>query len=470
MRKSLFFILALACTLGYAQNKQILYGFQEVPQQLMLNPGAKVPQRMHFGIPFLSQIHLNGGATGVTVFDIFGNEGGDINDRIRNKIFEMDSNDYFTARQQLELINFGWRAENEIYFSGGIYQEFDFITYFPRDLAILAWDGNRDYLDYEFDLGQLSTTADLHTVFHFGANKQLTKKLTAGARVKVYSSILSIRSVNNKGTFVTSLSDGITNIYDHTINNAAITVNTSGIASLDGLEGNEVAGKLLGRAFLGGSLGLGLDLGVTYDWTSKITVSASVLDAGAIFHTRDAESYEANGSYTLNGIELIFPPLTDGDAAIPYYDNLEDEIENEIPIDTITSGYTQFRPLQMNAAAEYSFGKILGGGKECDCRNMGAGVDRQQKAGIQLYSIFRPKGPQLAATLFYYRRIWEFLSAKATYTADPYGFSNVGIGLAVDAGKFNFYIAGDNLLRYGNIAKAKNVSLQLGFNIKIDEE
>ena len=52
---------------------------------------------------------------------------------------------------------------------------------------------------------------------------------------------------------------------------------------------------------------------------------------------------------------------------------------------------------------------------------------------------------------------------------DPYSYSNVGLGMVADVGKFNFYLAADNLLRYGNIAKAKSVSLQLGFNIKIDE-
>ena len=124
---------------------------------------------MHFGIPFLSQIHINGGASGVTVFDIFGESSVDINTRIRNKIFELKNTDFFTATQQLEIINFGWRAKNNIYFSGGIYQEFDFITYFPRDLAILAWEGNRDYIDYEFDLGEL---CDGSQQFFSGASRQ----------------------------------------------------------------------------------------------------------------------------------------------------------------------------------------------------------------------------------------------------------------------------------------------------------
>jgi hypothetical protein len=37
----------------------------------------------------------------------------------------------------------------------GMYQEFDFLMYMPKDLAILALDGNRDYLGKEFNLADL---------------------------------------------------------------------------------------------------------------------------------------------------------------------------------------------------------------------------------------------------------------------------------------------------------------------------
>ena len=470
MRYLLTYILSLVGFFAIAQNKQILYGFDDVPQSLMLNPGMKVTQKKHYGIPFLSQIHINGGSSGVSVYDIF-QEGGDINARITEKIFEMNNTDFFTATQQLELINFGWRAKNEIYFSGGIYQEFDFISYFPRDLAILAWEGNRDYLDYEFDLGEISTTGDFMTVYHFGANKQISDKLTIGARLKLYSSMFSYRSVNNSGTFVTRLGDeNSENIYEHTVQNANVSVETSGYASLRELDGaSQVVGEILGRAFFGGNIGVGADLGFTYDINEALTLSASALDVGAIFHSKDVENYRAHGTYTLDGINLIFPPLNEGESTFPYYDDLEDEVKREIPIDTLHNGYTQFRPVKLNASISYGFGRFSLSG-ECDCTNVGGGALHKHNVGLQFYSIFRPKGPQMAGTLFYHRRITDYLSAKATYTVDSYSFSNVGLGVSADIGKFNFYLAADNLIKYGNLTKAKSVSLQLGFNIIIDEE
>ncbi len=452
-----------------SQNKQILYGFDDVPQSLLVNPGNKVVQKKHYGIPFLSHLHVNGGSSGVSVYDIFKEGNDNINDRITKKIFDMKNTDFFTATQQLELINFGWRSKKDIYFSGGIYQEFDLVAYFPRDLAILAWEGNRDYLDYKFDLGEISTTADFMTVYHFGLNKKINDKLTVGARLKLYSSMISFRSVNNSGTFVTRLGDDDSdNIYEHTVENADISVETSGYASLRELDGaGQVTKEILGRALFGGNIGVGVDLGFTYEINEEWSISASALDVGAIFHSKDVESYRIKeDSYTLNGINLLFPSLADGESTYPYYDDLEEELEQKV--DTLHKGYTQFRPVKINAGLTFGFGRFNASGA-CDCLNMGTGPLHSQGVGLQFYGMFRPKGPQMAATLFYYRRLTEFLSAKATYTIDSYSFSNVGLGVAANIGTVNFYLGADNLLKYGNLAKAKSVSLQLGFNIIIDD-
>ena len=453
-----------------AQNKQVLYGLEEVPQSMLLNPGSIINYDYHIGVPFLSQIHFNGGSSGVSVYDIFKDTGGDINERIRSKIFELKSADFFTATQQLDILNFGWKNKKEIYFSGGVYQELDFIFYFPRDLAILAWEGNANYIGEGFDLGEVSTTAELLTIYHLGINKKFSKELTLGIRGKIYSSMLSFRSTNNKGTFVTQISETDNNIYEHIVSGGDISVQTSGIASLEDLEGPDIMSEVLGRAFLGGNLGIGVDIGGTYEINEKWTSSVSFLDVGAIFYTKDVESYQVKGEYTLDGIELLFPPLGNDETTPPYYDDLLDEIEDAFPVDTLNNSYTKFRPVKFNASLKYNFGKEIGGDEACNCLKMGENQTFNQSVGFQYYSMFRPKGPQIAATLFYIRRFSDHFSAKATYTLDSYSYSNLGLGLVANVGWVNFYIMADNLQWYQNIAKAKSVSLQLGFNIIIDKE
>ena len=453
-----------------SQNKEVLYGLEETPQAMLLNPGSRISYEYHFGVPLLSHIHVNGGSSGVSVYDIFQESSLDINTRISNKIFELENTDFFTATQQLEILNFGWKNKKNYYFSGGIYQEFDFILYFPKDLAILAWEGNANYIGKEFNLGEINVSGDLLTVYHFGVNKKINKKITVGGRAKLYSSMLSFSSTSNSGTFVTIPSESGDNIYDHIVSNATINVNTSGITSLSDLDTRtQVINKLLGRSFFGGNLGIGVDLGATYEINEKWTASASILDLGAIFHKNDVESYQVTGEYTLDGIELLFPPLQVGTPSAPYYEDLIDDIEDAFIVDTIYNSYTQMRPIKMYASIKYNFGKAIGGDKGCNCLKMGETQEYNQSVGFQYFSVIRPKGPQIAATLFYYRRLSDYFSVKATYSADSYSYSNIGLGLVTNIKMVNFYIVADNLQWYSNLAKAKSVSLQFGFNIIIDK-
>lgn len=459
-------LLTVVCCLS--QNKQLLYGLENIPQSLLLNPGGEVNTDKHFGIPFLSGNHFNAGSSGVTVFDIFGDDGGDINAKIREKISELTEDDFFTATQQLELVNIGWRNLEGTYFSAGWYQELDFIAYFPKDLAVLATEGNNDFIGEPFDLGQVNARGDVTSVFHIGINKQVNKKLTVGARAKLYSSVLSISSTSNSGTFTTVPSENGLNVFEHRLQNIDLAFQGSGLASLNELDGSALTSTVIGRTIFSGNYGLGLDLGFTYQLTNKLQLSASAIDIGAIFHATDTETFRAKGDFTLNGIELVFPPLEDGESTFPYYDNLEDEFNQAVTVDTTSTSFVQTRPLKIYGQLAYNFGNFVGG-EECDCLKKGQ-ISRVNEAGVHLFAVARPRGPQAAGTLFYRRRFSANFTLKGTYTVDAYSADNIGAAVALDIGEFNFYIAADNLLDSGNIAKANSVSLQLGVNLKWDQE
>jgi hypothetical protein len=51
---------------------------------------------------------------------------------------------------------------------------------------------------------------------------------------------------------------------------------------------------------------------------------------------------------------------------------------------------------------------------------------------------------------------------------DSFSATNIGLGIAINKDGGNFFIAMDNLLYYSNIAKAKSLSIQLGFAIIMD--
>ena len=459
MRFFVFLCISIWGCFVYSQNKEALYDFVDLPQSLLLNSGADVNFDYHVGIPFLSHFHTNAGLRGTSLYDVFADDGRNINDKIEITLNELTSNDYLTVTQQLELINFGWRSrrDNKLYFSGGLYQELDVIGYFPKDFAVLAYEGNQDFINQPFRFSTINGSAELLTVYHFGYTKKVNKKLTFGARAKLYSSMFHIRSAKNRGTFTTVETPEGNNIYQHVISNADVTVRTSGYTSLKDEEGKEVVNKLIGRAFLGGNLGLGIDVGFTHKINEQVSITGSANDLGLILYTKDVETYRARGNYVFEGFETPIQFSDEGSQ------NFLDELEEAIPIDTLSHSYITMRPLKLNGSIKYSFNRYDDG--TCNCYQEGEQPPYMDAFGVQLFTQFRPKRPQYAASLFYYKRWFNFLRTKLTYTIDDYSYYNVGFLLSTHINKINFYISANNLLEYTNLAKTRGVSLQLGFNV-----
>ncbi len=465
MRAIIFLCVGLLSFSMFSQNKETLYDFTDLPQSLMLNPGADTNFKYHVGIPFLSQFHANAGLRGASLFDVFADDGRSINEKIETTLNTLTNYDYLTLTQQLEIFNFGWESKKDknTYFSGGVYQELDVIGYFPKDFAVLAYQGNRDFLNRPFRFSSVSGSGELLMVYHFGFNKKISKRFTFGARAKLYSSMLHLRSARNRGTFTTVETPQGSNIYQHIIGNADVTLRTSGISSLREIESEntadgakQVVNKLIGRALLGGNLGLGVDVGFTHKIDEQWSVTGSINDFGAVLYTKDVETYRARGNFVFEGFETPIQISGDGDQ------DFLDELEEAIPLDTLNNSYITMRSLKVNGSIKYSFNQYDNG--TCNCALDGQKGEFLDAFGVQLFSQFRPKRPQYAASLFYYKRLFHFLRAKATYTIDDYSYKNIGFLVSTHINKINFYISANNLLEYTNLAKARGASLQLGFN------
>ncbi len=478
MRNFRLFLLTLflGSVVLYAQNKQVLYDFTEIPQALLINPGMQTDYQWYAGIPALSGISLQAGSSGITVHDIFADDGVDINEKIRQKaIFGMGITDELSGTHQIDLLNGGFRGKNRPrdFYSFGIYHEGDAIGYWFKDLAILAYQGNADQLGREFDLSHLKTRGEILNVFHFGVNRQMNSKLTLGARAKIYSGIIDFTSTNNDGYFVTNV--GQNNLLANTIV-ADMQLRTSGIEEFRAAlsddtvdEATEIRKLITKRGFLGGDLGLGMDLGFTYQLNEQTVITASLLDLGFIYHSGATRNFTLNGSATVEGVEIILPDAL-SDPSADFWQDLVDEIEALVPFEENNNAYITFRPTKLYSSIRYNFGKPTQSGVPCDCDyrtsgQKGSTVQYQNSVGGQLYAINRPRGPQTALTAFYLRRFGRAMAVKTTYTIDKFSMTNIGLGLNFQAGPVNFYAIADNLLAYQNIADAHYASFQIGLNI-----
>ena len=472
-----FRVMFLGILIGYApllaQNKELLYDFTEIPQALLINPGMATSFSWYAGIPFASGIYGQAATSGITVNDLFANDGLDFNVKVRTRALNsLTKRDEFGETVMIDLLNGGYRSKKDpgIFYSFGAYFESNAILYWPQDLAYLAFDGNADQLGRRFDLSHLKTRGEGLTVFHFGINKEIDRNWTVGARAKLYSGIYDFHSSGNSGYFVTNV--GQDNLLSNTMV-ADMQLRTSGLEEIRRILNDEtdgtVANVLSKRALLGGDLGLGVDLGFTYYLNERTVLTGSLLDLGLVYHAGDVKGYSLQGSATTEGVGVILPDaFADPDADL--WQELVDEIEALLPFEENTNSYLSFRPTQLYGSIRYNFGEPVDGGTlDCDCTSGASGAANRFQyrngVGAQLHMINRPRGPQAALTAFYLRRVGNFLSLKTTYTADKFSMSNLGIGISIQAGPVNFYALANNLLQYRNLADSNYASFQFGFNI-----
>ena len=453
MRKLiLFFILSVSMSC-FSQNKEILYNFTSVPQSLMTNPGADVKYQWYIGVPMLSGISSNVGSSGFSAYDLFANNGVDFNTKLRNVISSTSRNDKLVINEQEEIFSGGFKIgdwQKSAYISFGMYQELDVLAYMPKDPAILALYGNKDYLGKVFNLGDLNMKGEMLSVFHVGYHKNINDKLIVGVRGKIYSSVFNVSSTQNSGYFYTIPSTN--SVYEQVIY-SNIVANTSGLSNYTKNYSGNAQSDITKKMLLGGDLGLGFDIGLTYYPKKNVQFTASIIDVGFIKHAKDVENYTLKGTYNYLGLT---PDLISGSST-----NIAQAFNKAIPLDTLHNKYTTWRPVKFNSSIQYSFGD--GRNSECSCS--GEEMKYLNSVGAQLFAMTTPRMPLMALTAYYRRQIFNSLEIKATYTLDSFSARNIGLGVSTTIGKVNFYLMADNLLEYSDVSKANSLSFQLGLNV-----
>ena len=459
----LILFLGFYCSMQ-AQNKQLLYGFEDIPQQLLLNPGAQVNYRGYIGVPLLSNISLNIGMTGVTTFDLFAKDGIDFNQKLKAIAYSLDAQDHFAFHQQFDVFSAGFRLktslEKSIFVSFGMYQEANLSFYFPKDFVVLAYEGNYNNLNRRFNLSDLNVNAEVLSVFHIGVNKKINSRWNVGVRAKIYSSIAQASSTENRGFFLTEKGTG--NTLNHVFN-LDMKLQTSGLSAFENTTTFHKQEIFKNRMLLGGDLGMGFDIGFTYQPRPEWTIDASIQDLGFINYTKDPQNYVLDNYLEYEGINPIFPEFSSSQTAQDYWDVVSDNFVDLFQIDSTYSSYTKWRPVKLNSSLSYNYGKKVN--KDCNCYDTSDSTFLNS-VGTQLFFMKRPKHIQWAFSLFYYRKLLRGLQLKTTYTIDAYSSSNIGLGAATSLGPVQFYILADNLLDYQNLAKSQSVYLQFGFNYK----
>ena len=173
------------------------------------------------------------------------------------------------------------------------------------------------------------------------------------------------------------------------------------------------------------NLGFSLDLGAAYEVNDRLNLSAAVTDLGYIRWTRDVTNLVSKSSFEFSGFDM--KEVIKGNKTFDEVSNqLVDSLKNSVKATDQNNPFTTYLP----------FGVTLGGSYS---------LTPNVSLGLMSYTRFIGKQIREAATLSANVNLSSALSASLCYTAENNRYDNVGAGLALRAGFFQFYLLADKI-------------------------
>jgi hypothetical protein len=452
----LILVLTIILADASAQNSQVMY-FMNLPQNHLINPALRPSNSVYIGLPIMSGINLNMNNNYINFSDVL------IKGQPKDSIISFLHPDYnvdkFLAKIRdknsmesefmVQLLGVGFSVGKDSYFFLDINERIESNLVLPGDLFKLALKGNEGFVGSKIDLSSLRADMKYYREFGAGFSRNFTDKLRIGIKGKLLFGITSA-SIDNKSLGITVNED-----YSHTLD-ANLSVNMSGPVNVKMDSNHDITSIVFddntfktssGIAdFFSGkkNLGLGMDIGATYDLTDRIIVSASITDLGFIRWTKDVTNLKANNKFEFSGLNML--DVLNGTKTIDELGkDMLDSLKNAFVVSNTKAPYTTYLPFGISFGGSYS-------------------VTKQFSVGLLSYSRIIGTQVREALTLSANINLGNSLSTTLSYTAENHQYDNLGAGLAFRAGTVQFYLVTDRIPVMWNRIKDDNTNIILPAN------
>jgi hypothetical protein len=464
----LILLMAMSIADLSAQNSQVLY-YMNLPQNHLINPALRPSNSVYIGLPAISGINININNNFVNFSDVFMK--GQTGDSVITFLHPDNNVDDFLAKIKdknsiepeltVQLFGLGFSVGKTGYVFLDINERVQGNVVLPGDIFKLALLGNEQFVGSKMDLSSLRGDMKYYHEIGLGFSKDFTSKLRIGVKGKILYGIAAV-SVDNRSLGIT-----VNNDYTHTLD-ADLSVNMSGPTKIGRDINNkinkieiddtrfdttkEIINFLLNRK----NMGLGLDIGATYDISEKLMVSAAITDLGYIKWKSDVTNLKAKSSFEFSGLNMV--DVVNGTKTIDELgQEMLDSLKNSFNVSDTKVPFTTGLP----------FGATLGGSYN---------LTKNFSLGLLSYSRFIGKQVRESLTVSANVNFRNAFSTSISYTAANHRYDNLGFGLAFRPGIFQFYIISDRIPVMWNKIQSDNstipipaswnaVNLRIGMNL-----
>ena len=427
----------------YAQNSNVMY-YMNLPQAHLLNPSFRPTSSVYIGLPALTGINLNLNNNFIGFSDIFmkGASSDSViaflhpDYNIDDFIKKLKKINYFSPEVNIQLFGLGFAAGKDLYIFFDAIDRVEASFSLPGDMLKLGLTGNEQFLGKSIDLSGLEAGAKYYREYGLGFSKSVNSRLRIGAKAKLLFGIATA-ALNNKALSLTVNDD-----YSHSIN-ADMALNISGPVQITLNADNSVKDFTFNKPdnipdFLlnSSNMGLGIDLGAVYDVSSKLSVSASLVDFGYIKWKNNVVTLTAKSQFKFSGFNI--DDIANGTKTFDEVaQEMVDSLKNSFKISEKHTPFTTYLPAGVNLGASYSLTKNI-------------------SVGILSHSLFTAGRLRQSVTLSANANLGNMLSTSFSYTAGNHSYNNLGIGFALRLGIVQFYTIADKIPIMFNRIKIDN--------------
>ena len=458
-------ILISIVGLGFGQQDLTLMNLDNIQQIQYVNPALRPQAKLNIGIPGISSFYFNHYNSVFTPKDVFEVDGNTTTLRVDHlkKMWKNKNDISFSGKY--DILHFGFAVKKN-YFSFNITENMFSRLTLPGDLLRFPLTGNAssDLENGILDFSGFGMEANHYREYAFGFQRQWNDKLSVGGKLKY---LYGMENIHTKKSSFTLETDSET--FDWSVN-GEFAANTSGVYSLtDTIDNNtDIENEdFMKYAFKRKNRGLGIDLGATYQLNEKIFLSASVVDLGFIRWKNDNKNIKSNqGSFIFTGIDFSDALFTADsirqDTIDAAFKQVQDDLEEAFGVSNNTDAYTTSLLSRFYLSCSYELYKTK---------------KFSGKAGALIHGEFFRGRLRPSLTLSYTQKLGKMLQASASYSMTNRSYNNLGLGMSVNFGSFQFYIVTDNIMtaRLVTITSdgdnipypygAKNMHIRTGFNL-----
>ncbi|MBC7383103.1 MAG: OmpA family protein [Bacteroidia bacterium] len=431
---------------AFAQPHLNFYNARSVAQSSLLNPA--LPSRQAFTLGFLD-FSASAYVPGINAYDVF-NSKDDAKQTI-DKV--LGSNQYnfknIVLNSEINPLFIGFKSGRN-YFSAGLQLKINTTTSFSKDLFALAIYGNADQLfGKKIDVSETSFNQLAYSAIYFGVSRDVNEKFTIGIRGKYLMGLFNAQ-LNDAKAYIQT--DSGNNNTLKVVASADYVLKAAGIDRINEIRSpTDILGKPklfdpvnIARQYANKPVGsgFGVDLGMNYRVSNRLSFSASIIDVGYI-SWNEGKLYSKNATFNYEGVIS-----NNADSFSSAFQKIADSVEALFKPDEKNFNYTTYLGPKIYVGTQYN-------------------LANSAAIGAVLYGEFYQGKFRPGGSLSYSQRIWKILDLRVNYSVYGQQYANVGLGFAVHIGPLVVYASSDNALGYYNWDKAHFTNTRIGLNINI---